>query len=186
MNYRVGFIVLFITPIIFSQNSNITIDSNSTLTLDKNNTICSDEFVVNNGSTLWAYDYGLIKTSDCSSVLTPTGNGLILLPVKEDDAEGFPNEFSIESAYPNPFNPFTTIKYGIPERSLVTISIYDIKGNLLSTSINDVQEPGWYDYTWYGLIEGGEVAATGVYILKINTLVGGYHTSKSIKISLIK
>lgn len=59
-----------------------------------------------------------------------------------------PNEFNLYQNYPNPFNPTTTIKYNILTRNKVTIAIYDILGNKVTTLISKIQDPGDYDIRW--------------------------------------
>ncbi len=52
--------------------------------------------------------------------------------------------FSLEQNYPNPFNPITTIKYKIPEKSFVTLIVYDVLGNEIATLINEELAAGSY------------------------------------------
>jgi hypothetical protein len=46
--------------------------------------------------------------------------------------------------YPNPFNPTTKIKYGIPKYSYVTLKIYDLLGRELKAIVNEQLQPGEY------------------------------------------
>jgi photosystem II stability/assembly factor-like uncharacterized protein len=60
--------------------------------------------------------------------------------VREEPA--LPGKFLLEQNYPNPFNPVTNIGYSIPERSLVTLKIFDILGNEVFILVNEVQDAG--------------------------------------------
>jgi hypothetical protein len=55
-----------------------------------------------------------------------------------------PTEFSLEQNFPNPFNSATAIRYSIPQRSNVTLIIYDILGNEVITLVNEEKEQGVY------------------------------------------
>jgi len=61
--------------------------------------------------------------------------------------EEFDNEFtfSLYQNYPNPLNPVTKISYSIPEMSPVTIKVYDILGNEVTTLVNKEQGAGFYE-----------------------------------------
>ncbi|MEJ5352415.1 MAG: T9SS type A sorting domain-containing protein [Melioribacteraceae bacterium] len=87
-----------------------------------------------------------------------------------------PVEYSI-SAYPNPFNPSTTINYELPERSLVTIKIYDVLGREIKELINEMKEAGYYKLEF----DGNELSS-GIYICTINA----NKFNKSIKLMLVK
>jgi len=57
-----------------------------------------------------------------------------------------PLEFFLSDAYPNPFNPTTTINYRIPVSGLITLRLYDMLGNEVATLVNEEKPPGSYNY----------------------------------------
>ena len=56
-----------------------------------------------------------------------------------------PTEYILNQNHPNPFNPSTTIKYEIPELSFVTIKVYDVLGNEITTVVNEEKPIGNYE-----------------------------------------
>ncbi|MBC8383032.1 MAG: T9SS type A sorting domain-containing protein, partial [Candidatus Cloacimonetes bacterium] len=67
--------------------------------------------------------------------------------------------------YPNPFNPTTTIRFSITQSSKVELTIYDVKGRLVETLVNDDVLPSTYTHTWNAQnIPSG----TYFYQLKVN------------------
>jgi aminopeptidase N len=73
-----------------------------------------------------------------------------------DDIKIIPSEFSLEQNYPNPFNPTTTISWQIPGRSAVTLKIFDMLGNEITTLVSEVKESGRYqvEFNSSGLSSG--------------------------------
>ena len=77
--------------------------------------------------------------------------------------------------YPNPFNPSTKIGYKIIERGYVKLYVYDIKGELVSVLVNQVQEAGYYEVLFdagYSMLDAGKKTtsnglASGIYIYQI-------------------
>lgn len=67
-----------------------------------------------------------------------------------------PTEFKLEQNYPNPFNPSTIIQYAIRSRQFVTIKVYDILGNDITTLVNDYRDAGIYNvqFTMHNLASG--------------------------------
>ena len=67
-----------------------------------------------------------------------------------------PIQFSIKQNYPNPSNPTTTITYIIPNRSHVTLSVYNTLGQRVVELVNGEKAAGAYDVTFdaSGLVSG--------------------------------
>ncbi|MCF7824089.1 MAG: T9SS type A sorting domain-containing protein [Candidatus Marinimicrobia bacterium] len=83
------------------------------------------------------------------------------------DTRSMPDVFTLENAYPNPFNPITTIRYGLPEASDVLLTIYDVSGREVITLVQQSQPSGWYSISWNGQNQDGTSVGTGIYLAKI-------------------
>jgi hypothetical protein len=182
-NQAILIVILTFASIAFTQSSTIDVSGSSSIVLLDNNTICADEITVQQNASFTAEDYGNVLEGNCTTVITPTGGGTITLPVEITDIESLPNEFTLKSAYPNPFNPTTTIQYGIPDVRDVSIMIYDLMGRKVTTLFHDEQEAGWYEITWNGLLSNGSLAPAGMYLFKI--IAGNDLSAKEIKTSKI-
>ena len=102
--------------------------------------------------------------------------------VSIDPIQLLPEKFEVSNAYPNPFNPSTTVRYGLPEAADVGIVIYDILGRQIrSWEIAD-QKAGWYNLNWNGIDKSGNNVQTGVYLARIQA--GSY--SKVVKMLYLK
>jgi len=66
-------------------------------------------------------------------------------PVETGNEEVKIYSFNLEQNYPNPFNPVTRINYQIPERSLVSLKVYDVLGNEIATLVNEEKPAGYYE-----------------------------------------
>lgn len=75
--------------------------------------------------------------------------------------------FQLLPAYPNPFNPETTIRYIIPRPVDVKIAIYNMLGQRIRLLENRYHERGSYSVRWDGRDETGTVVTSGVYICRI-------------------
>ena len=73
-----------------------------------------------------------------------------------------PQRFMLNQNFPNPFNPITTIRFGLPEASAVSLKIFDILGREVETLINKELSAGYYDYQWNGARQ-----ASGIYIYQL-------------------
>ena len=73
-----------------------------------------------------------------------------------------PKEYRLEQNYPNPFNPTTKIQYQLPFNSKVTLKIYDILGEEVTTLINEVQDAGYKEVSF-----NGSNYASGMYIYRL-------------------
>jgi hypothetical protein len=73
-------------------------------------------------------------------------------------------EYRLGKAYPNPFNPVTTISYAIPEVSLVTINVLDLSGRKIETLVQETCSPGKYQIEW-----NASSYSSGVYFIKMES-----------------
>ena len=70
--------------------------------------------------------------------------------------------FALHQNYPNPFNPVTTIRYDVPEQSVVTIDIYNVLGQRVAELANGIHDPGFHTVMW-----NGHPQASGMYFYHI-------------------
>ena len=78
-----------------------------------------------------------------------------------------PNIFALYPAYPNPFNPVTTLRYDLPEQAQVTLTIYDLMGREVTQLVNTTQEPGFKSVQWDATDSFGKPVSAGVYLYQI-------------------
>jgi hypothetical protein len=69
--------------------------------------------------------------------------------------------------YPNPFNPSTTIRYYVPEKTKVTLSIYDAHGRVIRVLVDAKRKSGWHLESWDGKNTGGKGVSSGVYFCRL-------------------
>ncbi len=86
---------------------------------------------------------------------------------EEESPDLLPYKFELFQNYPNPFNPSTTIHYSIPERSHVTLDIFDVSGRRIARLVDSVQESGGHHKEWYGWNKDGAAVSSGVYFYKL-------------------
>lgn len=69
--------------------------------------------------------------------------------------------------YPNPFNPVTVIAYELAAPGRVTLRIYDLRGRLVTTLVDENQGAGRYETTWRGCDGHGRTSASGTYFAQM-------------------
>ncbi len=71
-------------------------------------------------------------------------------------------------AFPNPFNPKTTIKFDLPKSERVSLRIYDVSGRLVRILVNgDLIDAGQQEAVWQGRDEAGRLVSAGVYFYRL-------------------
>jgi len=83
-----------------------------------------------------------------------------------------PSETSLSSAYPNPFNPTTSLDYSLANDSHVSIAVYDISGQLVETLVDNYKGAGYYKVVW-----NAYNYSSGIYFIGMN-IEGSYYTQK--------
>ena len=96
---------------------------------------------------------------------------------------GVPKEFKLGQNYPNPFNPTTVIKYNVPKISNVEIKVYNAVGQLVSTLVNNIEEPGIYEKVWDG---NGYASGVYFYVMTVSTANGSSLLHFTKKMILVK
>jgi len=79
----------------------------------------------------------------------------------------FPITYKLYNAYPNPFNPKTTLHYDLPEDAMVNITIYDMMGRVVNTLINESQSAGYKSIQWNATNNIGQPVSAGLYLYTI-------------------
>jgi beta-glucanase (GH16 family) len=79
-------------------------------------------------------------------------------------APSVPRDFVLFPNYPNPFNPSTRIRFGVPFRSRIKLEIFDVLGQRIAEISDEVSEAGYYEKAWNG------DAPSGVYFYRLEAL----------------
>jgi hypothetical protein len=154
----------------------------SGLTAEKYQTLVGS-FIAGHGTTLQRHAYAYVDT--------PGSSGrwwYRLMQIDLDETSRFsdgisvdfsagsvggemPTEFSLGQNYPNPFNPSTTIRYALPSRSNVTLTVSNIIGQQVATLVHGSEEQGYHEVKLDGLN-----LASGVYFYRLQA--GSFVQSK--------
>ena len=78
-----------------------------------------------------------------------------------------PNDYTLRN-YPNPFNPATTIHYGLPDEQHVNVTVYNLLGEKIATLVDgELKTAGHHMVIWDGQNEAGHSVASGLYIYQL-------------------
>ncbi len=80
-----------------------------------------------------------------------------------------PKEIVLNQNYPNPFNPNTTIEFFLPEGTYVTISVFNVTGQVIKTLINKTMPRGFSQVVWDGTDYNNNPVSSGIYFYRLNT-----------------
>lgn len=104
-----------------------------------------------------------------AKLYTGTAEGIyktsLITNIRDDTEDKL--DFSLNQNYPNPFNSTTIIEYQIKNSSFVSLKVYDLLGNEITTLVNEVQQPGKYYKTFSMGNNTKSSLATGVYIYQL-------------------
>ncbi len=138
------------------------------------------------------YDDFTWGSNSISPAYHPTNDGgrvmfmelQITFPISSagDDNTTTPVTTLLNQNYPNPFNPETTISFTMPSNGKASLSVYNVKGQLVKTLVNGDLSVGNHSVVWNGTDNSGSAVSSGVYYYK---LTSGNHT-ESRKMVLVK
>jgi len=75
-----------------------------------------------------------------------------------------PLQFGLKPAYPNPFNPNVTLRYGLTQEARTALQVYNLRGQLVETLVSAYQPAGTYDLNWQPVN-----LSTGVYLVRLQS-----------------
>ncbi|MGH8015130.1 MAG: T9SS type A sorting domain-containing protein, partial [Candidatus Zixiibacteriota bacterium] len=87
--------------------------------------------------------------------------------VEESITDVLPNSFALDQNYPNPFNPSTNIWFSLPKKSHVTLSVFNLLGQEITTLVNEDLSAGRHLTIWDGRDANGSEVASGIYFYKM-------------------
>ncbi|MBN2830083.1 MAG: T9SS type A sorting domain-containing protein [Candidatus Cloacimonetes bacterium] len=89
------------------------------------------------------------------------------LSTGNDDEVAPVRTFSLNN-YPNPFNPETNISFNIPADGVTTLKVYNVRGQLVNTLVNDQLKAGQYNVVWNGTDSVGKSVSSGIYMYRLS------------------
>jgi hypothetical protein len=87
--------------------------------------------------------------------------------VKESDIGLMPSDYSLSQNYPNPFNPSTSIEFSVPVNSNVTLTIYNLLGQVVTRLMDQDVNSGSYIVVWNGNDMNGLKVSSGIYFYEM-------------------
>jgi hypothetical protein len=116
------------------------------------------------GSYVFYYVVAVLSGNNTSASNTVMGRGDLYK--ESSNQEDKPTENQLHENFPNPFNPSTNIHYSISNRDFVTLKVYDVLGNEVTTLVNEWKEGGSYQVTFNSAICNRQLV-NGVYIYRL-------------------
>lgn len=80
------------------------------------------------------------------------------------ESEPIPHKFELFPAFPNPFNPKTTIQYNVQNSELISLKVLDISGRVVETLFEDIIESGNHEIKW-----NAKRNPSGIYFVKLTS-----------------
>lgn len=84
-----------------------------------------------------------------------------------DAPEVLPTEIALKQNYPNPFNPETNIEFQLPTATNVTLEVFNLLGQKVTTLVSGYRDAGYHTVRWNGTNDSGELVPSGVYFYRM-------------------
>ncbi len=129
-----------------------------------------------------SFDVGALKAGIPPGIIDISNgtidlDGIVVPQVSVENEPVIPDKITLYPAFPNPFNPTTTIRFSVEKSNLLSLRIYDITGRLVDELVNGELPAGEHEITWNAVD-----LPSGVYFIQ---LVSG-NTIQTEKVLLIK
>ncbi len=85
----------------------------------------------------------------------------------DENEPELPGSFALEQNYPNPFNPSTLVRYSIPHRAFVQLTVFNLLGEEVITLESGMRAGGEHSVVWDGTDGSGEFVASGLYLYRL-------------------
>jgi hypothetical protein len=135
--------------------------------------------------TDWNGEIEYLKTWVEERIKWMDANVLLLSDTLQRDDNAPPLNYVLHSAYPNPFNPSTTIEFELPTSAHVRLQIYNANGQLVRTLVDEQQNAGAHTAAWDGMNDASVPAASGVYHCRLIVNHLASSESKTVKMLLV-
>ena len=89
------------------------------------------------------------------------------------EAISLPETFSLDKAYPNPFNPVTTLRFSLPVKAEISLIVYNLQGRQVLSLIDGNMEAGYHSVLW-----NADSHSSGVYFVKM--IAGEYISTQKL------
>ena len=89
-------------------------------------------------------------------------NNAVFMVSELTSATALPESFKVNNAYPNPFNPITTLKFSLPIETEVSIAVYNLNGREVVTLQDGNMDAGYHTVLW-----NADHHSSGVYFIKM-------------------
>lgn len=143
------------------------------LTMSYNGVDVTDESKVSiyrlNSNDTWSeVSGGIVNTKNNTITVDITSFGVYAIGLGEGSKVGggsmIPSSFNLAQNYPNPFDDSTVIKFEIGETTNISLKVYNLAGQLVSTIYEGEKQPGVYTINWDGTDDNGVKLASGLYL----------------------
>ena len=105
-----------------------------------------------------------VKNLNTRFTLQVSSSDTIFTNLPDNQPKEIPKSVRLQQNYPNPFNPSTTIRFALPERSQVQLTVYDLMGREVAALVNETKPAGRHSVQF-----DAANLASGVYIYRLDT-----------------
>ena len=128
----------------------------------------SDEFTIEAGKIAYTSAQKTVKQdADFATNVVNLSLNKAVTAIKNRENNFVPDKIYLSKSYPNPFNPSTSVEFGLPSASKVKISVFNILGQEIKVLVNGTVSAGQHSIVWNATDENGKKVSSGLYFLKL-------------------